>query len=214
MSILVIRGPHCPLFEIDDDGQVVYMAPGLHWEIKNSIPERIQSAAAGGTTLEMLAGQTPGVMFCGDVHLDEVSLVNSWLDGRVTRLVMSVEDDEDLDTLIGVDVSRIGEELEKRGSTLRAVIFEADQVHLEGEPEPETVMTEDQIGDLVGSEFFDQCRARRLIGTHIDLKATFGARWWGEVDPAALYLWAADHGVADYLPESIRRASHHEELGR
>lgn len=125
--ILRVRDGGLTLLELDDNGEVTWLSETL--ELQSTVPERIISAAAGGMDVTNLP---PGleVILAEDVEVidyGETALEGQWIKLRLPA--------GGLDKIRGTDLLDLTKRLGLMGSTWRAVIFEADLVHREDEPE-------------------------------------------------------------------------------
>ena len=211
MSALVIENEDGRvLLELDDHGQVVVRDESIRLE--NRIPERIEDAAKGGVTLAQLGDKA---LLCADVDIEEYG--RSWVDEEWVRL--SAADGDTFEALSKVNLSKLAGELNKKKSTLRCVIFEADLVNHEGEPELRE--WHDFAAELRASGFAEHPEVMEAVlvddspGGYMSVMGRlcehFGVDHESQIDPAALYLWACDRGIADHLPESYKTALHHED---
>ena len=191
------------------------------------MPERIVAAAAGGMDPRNLPPELK-VHFCGDVRIDDCGV--SLAAGPWMKLSVPSEGGDEFELPAMSFETRDREEfedrLEREQSTLRCILFEADQVHREEEPEP----AEDyamQAQALMMSGWFMGARVREaLVVRAYETTGTTGirelqpprtsyeaatrlVRWLGYdrlelTPPEAIYLWAVDNGVADGLPDCYR----------
>ncbi|MBX9609707.1 MAG: hypothetical protein K2Y51_26090 [Gammaproteobacteria bacterium] len=197
-----------PLVEVTVDGTTYVHSPHLH--VENYIPERIASAAAGGMSLKDLedpeSSEVP-VYFMGDVDVVELS---ETVEGQFIVLrALDIKGGE----LGGEEsLAERAARLEAEGSTMRCIIFEADQVHEEEEPEPEESY-ELEAQALWQSGFFSHPAVKTRVGdltgravqssgvAAMKLSRMLGYEHLSQVPPEAIRLWAADNGVADLLPK-------------
>lgn len=209
------------LLELDEHGQIVTVDESL--TVENMVPARIAAAAGGGLDIHHLPPELP-VVFVGDVDLVDFgmsALENQWIK-------LGVPDEMDFDAIWSIRPDELRARLEGQQSTLRAVIFEADIVHVEDEPASK-MLYEKQALEMHRSDFLlhpsvvanlpmagggklpASLSEERVRRGH-QLAHFLGQATLAHVDPAHVYLWAVDHGVADYLPECYRNAMHHEEM--
>lgn len=192
------------LLELDEHGQIVIADESV--DVVNLVPDRIAAAAGGGLDLKNLPPELEVV------YADDVEIANwgeSWARGGPWVMLRLLGTDA-LARFRSINPPELARRLDDDGSTLRAVIFRADQVHFEDEIARSEAGVDFDVLD--GSDFFSRVRAARPGMLPCYILEALGAAHWGQVSPAALYLWAVDRGVADYLPECYRNAIHHEEV--
>lgn len=198
--ILSVTADGLQRIDIDEDGLVAY-CDSLLQVTKNTISDRIMSAAAGGMDVTSLPSGL-NVYYSDDVEVLSVSELGDGDRVMVLLLPMIADGAAPPDRFQTCDTDTINRGLEERRSTLRAVIFEGDLVHNEAEPEIKAEFY-DAAAALRDTKFLDVAQ-ERLGMTETQIVSALGYSMLAEADPLAVFMWAADNGLDGYLPEEYR----------
>lgn len=210
-----------------EDGTVLLNDSTLYVE-RNTIPERIANAAAGGMDPRNIP---PGVKvhFCDDVRIRDFG--TSWGDGPWITIEPITDDEEPTAELAVPALSdevrnlvKMDEHLHKQDLTLRCVIFEADIVNREAEPAPAR-QARNYIQELVNDGFFGYHKVAVSAGGMAGQAHSYiaglvtdelGYSSWDEVPFAAIDEWMKHHGLLSLAPdwweEERARLDHDEAL--